>query len=157
MEESEKLPRTPEAGVEHTPSPEMMPSPEASAEGEGSAEAAAAAAAPASVATQVEPLPVAKEEELVRIERILEDGLRDPYLAMTPGQRARFKAEGEQVASRIRTLVAGAKETAAAVFALIREWLGLIPGVNRLFLEQEAKIKTDKVLELGRRSRGETD
>jgi len=27
-------------------------------------------------------------------------------------------------------------------------WLKLIPGVNKFFLEQEAKIKTDEVLKL---------
>jgi hypothetical protein len=32
------------------------------------------------------------------------------------------------------------------ILALIRDWLKLIPGVNRFFLEQEAKIKTDKIL-----------
>jgi hypothetical protein len=32
------------------------------------------------------------------------------------------------------------------IFVLIRAWLKIIPGVNRFFLEQEAKIKTDKIL-----------
>jgi hypothetical protein len=31
---------------------------------------------------------------------------------------------------------------------LIREWLLIIPGVNKYFLEQEAKIKTDKIQQL---------
>jgi hypothetical protein len=31
---------------------------------------------------------------------------------------------------------------------LIIKWLRIIPGVNRYFLEQEAKIKSDRLLEL---------
>ena len=33
------------------------------------------------------------------------------------------------------------------VVHLIREWLLVIPGVNAFFLEQEAKIKTDRILQ----------
>jgi len=28
------------------------------------------------------------------------------------------------------------------------DWLKILPGVNKFFLEQEAKIKTDKILAL---------
>jgi hypothetical protein len=31
---------------------------------------------------------------------------------------------------------------------LIIRWLRVIPGVNRYFLEQEAKIKTDRISEM---------
>jgi len=34
----------------------------------------------------------------------------------------------------------------AAIMELVYEWLRMIPKVNKFFLEQEAKIKTDKLL-----------
>ena len=34
------------------------------------------------------------------------------------------------------------------VLTMLKDWLTSIPGVNRFFLEQEAKIKTDRILEL---------
>jgi hypothetical protein len=45
-------------------------------------------------------------------------------------------------------MVRGLKIHAKKVVELIRDWLLTIPGVNKFFLEQEAKIKTDRVLEL---------
>ena len=30
--------------------------------------------------------------------------------------------------------------------SLIREWLKVIPGINKFFLEQTVKIKTDKII-----------
>ena len=34
----------------------------------------------------------------------------------------------------------------AAVMELVYEWLRMIPKINKYFLEQEAKIKTDKIV-----------
>lgn len=81
-----------------------------------------------------------------KIEHILEEDLTDLYLKMAPGQQEIFKHTGEETAAKIRVLLAKAKVNARKIFHLLREWLKLIPGVNRFFLEQEAKIKTDKIL-----------
>jgi hypothetical protein len=43
------------------------------------------------------------------------------------------------------------KATARVVLDLIRQWLMLIPRVNRYFLEQESKIKTDRMMTLQRK------
>ncbi len=83
------------------------------------------------------------EEE---IEDILEEDLKELYLAMPPQAQAEFRAKGEQTRSKIRELVRAARVNAKKIFQLIRDWLKMIPGVNRFFLEQEAKIKTDKIL-----------
>lgn len=83
------------------------------------------------------------EEE---IDDILEEDLKDLYVAMPPDKQVEFRQKGEEARSKIRELVSSAKVNAKKVFALIRGWLKIIPGVNRFFLEQEAKIKTDKIL-----------
>lgn len=83
------------------------------------------------------------EEE---IDDILEEDLKELYVAMPPDKQAEFRQKGEETRSKIRQLVSAAKVNAKKVFALIRGWLKIIPGVNRFFLEQEAKIKTDKIL-----------
>lgn len=81
-----------------------------------------------------------------RIETILEEDLTDMYLKMSPKDQVFFKQKGEETVSKIRELMTKTKVNAKKIFELVREWLKLIPGVNRFFLEQEAKIKTDKIL-----------
>ncbi len=88
-----------------------------------------------------------------KIESILAEDLTDLYLKMTPSQQLVFKQKGEETATRIRQLLGQAKVNAKKIFSLLREWLKLIPGVNRFFLEQEAKIKTDKLLFLDEQER----
>lgn len=80
------------------------------------------------------------------IESILAEDLTDLYLALSPEKQQEFKTIGEQTASKVRELVQAAKINAKKIFQLIRDWMRIIPGVNRFFLEQEAKIKTDKIL-----------
>lgn len=93
-----------------------------------------------------QPIPVPVDPLTERIESILEEDLTDHYLSMNPADQARFKLKGEETLSKIRVLVSKTKVNAKKIFQLIREWLKIIPGVNRFFLEQEAKIKTDKIL-----------
>ena len=90
----------------------------------------------------------AKDPALQRIEDILGEDLTDTFLGMTPERQKLFKEKGEETASMIQKIMEGAKVSTQKIFDLIRKWLKLIPGVNRFFLEQEAKIKTDKILSL---------
>ena len=83
------------------------------------------------------------EEE---IDDILEEDLKDLYTAMPSQNQTEFREKGEEMRSKVRLLVSSAKVNAKKIFVLIRGWLKIIPGVNRFFLEQEAKIKTDKIL-----------
>lgn len=80
------------------------------------------------------------------IEEILEEDLKELYLAMPKEKQAEFKIKGEETMSLVNQLVRTAHVNAKKIFQLIRAWLKIIPGVNRFFLEQEAKIKTDKIL-----------
>jgi hypothetical protein len=89
-----------------------------------------------------------KDEQLQQIEEMLSEDLGDLYKQLPPNVQPVFKAKGEEVAQTIRTWIQETKITARKVLGLIREWLGLIPNVNKFYLEQESKIKTDKIMEL---------
>jgi len=99
--------------------------------------------APSSVVAQV--LHPAKSESLIQIEKILEEDLGEIYLKMTPSERLAFKAKGEETATKIEQLLKKAKVAGRKILKLIIAWLKLIPGVNKFFLEQEAKIKVDRL------------
>lgn len=96
-------------------------------------------------------VPQYKSPTLVQIEDILEEDLGDAYFSMSPKRREDFKKKGEETASRIEKLVEAVKINSTKILGLIKKWLKLIPGINRFFLEQEAKIKTDKILNLRER------
>jgi hypothetical protein len=80
------------------------------------------------------------------IENILEDDLGDIYAQMDAGVQKQFKEEGEQITSKIIGMINSGKLNFKKVFKLVFGWLSIIPGVNKFFLKQEAKIKTDKIL-----------
>lgn len=93
------------------------------------------------------PIAVPKKDELTQeIEDILAEDLGDLYQQLPPEKRQQFKQEGEKAASLIRQMMERGKIHTRKVLGLIRRWLQLIPGVNRFFLEQESKIKTDRLL-----------
>lgn len=90
----------------------------------------------------------AQYQRVQAIENILADGLDKVFLQMNPQEQKKFKEEGEKTANKISQLLDKAKLSVDKVVTLIRRWLGLIPRVNRFFLEQEAKIKADKILKI---------
>ena len=102
---------------------------------------------PALTATPTAVLPASTQDRLEKeIEEILEEDLQDLYAGMSKDKQIEFKQKGEQPRSLIRQLVQSLHINTKKIFHLIRAWLKMIPGVNRFFLEQAAKIKTDKVL-----------
>lgn len=92
------------------------------------------------------PVPVAKDQFLQDIELALSEGLEDIYRQLPPDRRKIFKTRGEKLAEEIRILLVAAKAEAKRIFQMIMDWLKTLPGVSRFYLEQEAKIKTDKIL-----------
>lgn len=97
---------------------------------------------------QVQDIPVEeKSEDQKKVESILSDGLADLYSNLPDNRKAEFKQKGEQTASQIVTLLQAAKVKVGKVVDLIKGWLTMIPGVNKFFLEQESKIKADRLLE----------
>lgn len=87
-----------------------------------------------------------KGKLLTDIESIMQEDLKELYKQLPPERRQAFKTRGEQVAEAVRVLASAAKINAKKIFQLLFGWLKMLPGVNRFFLEQEAKIKTDKIL-----------
>lgn len=86
------------------------------------------------------------EERVKKIERILEKDMDSIYLGLSEDKKREFKAFGEQTARQIDFLVESGKATARKIIDLIKKWLQIVPGINRFFLEQEAKIKSDEIL-----------
>ena len=82
------------------------------------------------------------------VEAILEDNLEDLYFSLDVGAQDKFKKKGEETTVKIMQLITSAKATFKKIFKLIFKWLKIIPGVNRYFLEQEAKIKADRIMEI---------
>jgi len=88
-----------------------------------------------------------KSETLTKVEKILEKDLGDIYFKMPEEAKQKFKVKGEEISLKIEEMIEAGKAIARKILTLIKVWLQTIPGVNRFFLEQEAKIKTDKIME----------
>ncbi len=95
-----------------------------------------------------QPAAPAKDKTLQKIEDILGEDMTDAFLRLPPDRQKLFKEKGEETAGLIKQIIEGAKVNTKKIFDLIRKWLKLVPGINQFFLEQEAKIKTDKILKL---------
>lgn len=93
------------------------------------------------------PRPV-KDETIIKIEKILEEGLNDSFQRLSPIAQQEFKLKGEQTATQIRDLLKDSHVKIKKILRLILDWLRMLPGINHFFLEQEAKIKTDKIISL---------
>lgn len=104
--------------------------------------------APAAVKTPVGE-PIAQKSSLLQdIENVLEENLTPIYKELSPRQKQQFKVEGERVARNIEELLKRAKIAVIEIIRLIRRWLRMIPGINIFFLEQEAKIKAERIIAL---------
>ena len=88
-----------------------------------------------------------------QIERIMEAGLADIYLKMPANKQQEFKLVGEQTARKINDLLNKIKTKTKDIINLIRKWLLIIPGINKFFLEQEAKIRADEIIRLKQEGR----
>lgn len=87
-----------------------------------------------------------KSEFLIQVENVLSENLGEIYLGMETGLRERFKQKGEEIARKIEEVVAKGKARIKEIIEWVKDWLKMIPGVNKFFLEQEAKIKGDKIM-----------
>lgn len=90
----------------------------------------------------------AEKERLAQIEKILSEGLMEIYAQLEPDRQKAFKQSGEETAAKINLLLGKAKIKLGEIISLIKKWLMIIPGVNRFFVEQEAKIKADEIIRL---------
>ncbi len=109
---------------------------------------AAAQAFRDSALAQTVPVPAVrplKDPIFVEVEQVLEQGLAEYYKAMNPKVQQMFKTRGEELTQTLTEMVQGAHVQLSKVVELIRRWLLLIPGVSKFFLEQEAKIRADRI------------
>ncbi|HNV97069.1 MAG TPA: hypothetical protein PKL13_02005 [bacterium] len=83
-----------------------------------------------------------------KIENILEEDLRELYINLPKEKQREFKKKGEEITRKISILLKEVKIQARKIIDLIIEWLSIAPGINKIFLKQEAKIKTDKIIAL---------
>jgi hypothetical protein len=97
------------------------------------------------------PQPTSQSWQLRRaqeIDDILAEGLNDIFLKMNSQEQAAFKKAGEETVAKINVLLSETKVKVNKIVDLIKKWLKMIPGVNKFFLEQEVKIKTDKIIKI---------
>ena len=92
--------------------------------------------------------PNAYEERQKQIEDFLSRGLEEVYASLTPEKQAEFKRVGEETATKINNLMEKTKVKLKEIVKLIQRWLSIIPGMNKFFFEQEAKIKADMIMKL---------
>lgn len=93
--------------------------------------------------------PKAEEKELEhKIQRILSEDIVDLYKNLPDEQKRVVLREGKYTIRTLIELVRRAKCRAKEIVELIRRWLQKIPGINRFFAEQEAKIKAQKIMML---------
>ncbi len=86
-----------------------------------------------------------KDEVTIEVEKVLEEGLGDFYASLPPNGKAIFKKKGEEASTEISKMVRNLQLNVKRALQLIRDWLLTVPKVNKFFLEQEAKIKVDKI------------
>jgi hypothetical protein len=91
---------------------------------------------------------IVKDQMTAHIEKIMEEGIGDAFMELTTIQKQEFKIKGEETAKNIKALLQASKIKIKKIFELVMDWLKLLPGINKFFLMQEAKIKTDKILAL---------
>lgn len=84
---------------------------------------------------------------LKQVEALLSEGLQQLYLSLPEGRRTAFKQKGEHIANTITDMIVYGKAKVKEIWLLITSWLGTISGVNKYYVEQEIKIKTDRIME----------
>lgn len=134
--------------------PEKMATPETKAEQVLVAPKKARETLKAGEAAPLAPRPVTpvalsyQEQRAQAIDAVLAEGLNEVFLKMDAKRQQEFKKRGEETVKKINTLLDKTKVRASKIIDLIRAWLKLIPGINQFFLEQEAKIKADKIIKI---------
>lgn len=86
------------------------------------------------------------------IEDILTAGLDETYKDLPEELKDEFREQGIITVSNLEKIMNEVQVTVKKVFDLIRKWLHLIPKANQYFLEQESKIKTDKIIQLAKQT-----
>lgn len=89
-----------------------------------------------------------QQQRAQAIDLILAEGLNDVFMKMSPADQKAFQLKGEETVVKINELLNKTKINLGKIIDLIKAWLKMVPGINKFFLEQEAKIKADKIIRL---------
>lgn len=115
---------------------------------EGTVTSERAASMPVAAPAAVAPINPAYEARRKQIESVLSENLAEAYQGLSREQQVLFKAAGENTASQINVLLSETKLQVKRIINLIKSWLSILPGINKFFLEKEAKIKADAIIQL---------
>lgn len=85
---------------------------------------------------------------LEKVEQVLAQDMDNIFLSLDVSQQIAFKKRGEETSYQIVKLLSKGTAPLKKIVNLIVAWLRVIPNVNRFYLEQEAKIKADKIMKL---------
>jgi len=80
------------------------------------------------------------------VEGILSKDLDNVFLSMDAGTQQEFKNKGEETTKAIVVLLESTKTKVKKIINLIVNWLRIIPGVNKYYIEKEAKIKAEEIM-----------
>jgi len=118
-----------------------------------STEKAEPVVAPLGVATPSSaPVSQVQEDKISKdIEAILSEDMEEIYKNLPENLKEDFKNKGEETAKEIKNIISEAKIIVSKILILIKNWFLMVPGVNKFFLEQECKIKTEKILNLAKK------
>lgn len=83
-----------------------------------------------------------------KIEKILEKDLQEAFSSLEPEKQKEFAKKGEETAEKINELLNKGKVKTRKIIDLIKKWLSYLPGVNKFFLEKEAKKKAEEIIKL---------
>lgn len=83
-----------------------------------------------------------------RLRQILSEDMAELLTALPADKKFEVQTEGLKTIAQIQKLLKQAHLQIRKIFQLIWQWLKRIPGLNRFFLEQEAKKKTEEILEI---------
>ena len=93
--------------------------------------------------------PVANTQIILQqVEEILSNNMDKAFLSMDVATQHKFKTKGEQTGRQITSLLQKGKATVQKITSLILEWLRIIPQVNKHYIEQEAKIKAENIINM---------
>lgn len=89
--------------------------------------------------------PIIKDPRVKEIEDILSAGLGEYYTTLNPVEQKKFKESGEETAKEVHSLLQMTIVKIEEIIGVIKKWLQTVPGLNKFFVEQSAKIKADKI------------
>lgn len=92
----------------------------------------------------------AVDEVLRSVEQALETGLGEMVDRLPDAAKERFTAKGKEIAMQLTKSIYAGVPQSRMVVDLVKAWLLTLPSVNKYFLEQEAKIRTDAIITLAR-------